>query len=99
MQDDADTPEIKAIKILPIYKFDAETNGELTNDAILAKIKELDPDNLFNMTHRVDPSLEITNPLAGASFNLSHHPYHNFTICQVSTSNIYDNISILNKIR
>lgn len=86
------------VTVFTPFKF-TKNLSDTSFNAILAELKSLDKDSLYNYAYIVNQENLINNPLKAESFLDTNHPYNQYSICQVETNNIANGISIFNGVR
>jgi len=77
------------------YKYDLDKLGidDIATTVIQRLIKFFDTEKIFDFTYVVPDSNKVQKPLEAKSFNNSAHIYNKFTICQLDTTDIGNNIT------
>lgn len=86
------------VTVFTPFKF-TKNLSDTSFNAILAELKSLDKDSLYNYAYIVNQENLINNPLKAESFLDTNHPYNQYSICQVETNNIANGISVFNGVR
>lgn len=94
------------VYMYPIYKYtkpkNLSSNTAWDNEIyekIYEKIRLLDCNNKFNYTYVVNDDEKIVDPLDSKSFLDLNHPYNDYTICQINTATLANNLQITNIIK
>ena len=94
------------VYMYPIYKYtkpkNLSSNTAWDNEIyekIYEKIRLLDCNNRFNYTYVVNDDEKIVDPLDSKSFLDLNHPYNDYTICQINTATLANNLQITNIIK
>ena len=100
--EDQANPNIE-VCMYPIYKYTKPKNLSSTAawddeiyEKIYEKIRSLDCNNKFNYTYVVNEDEKIVDPLDSKSFLDLNHPYNAYTICQINTATLANDLQITN---
>lgn len=79
-----------------VASYPSDVLNESAVSVVRDKVVALDVNDNFDYFYDVPDEKKIPDPLIGYSFNNYDHPYNQFTICQMNTSD--SKISIMNKL-